>query len=236
MALTKQELDQWLTYEPETGVFRWVRNTGSIKAGAVAGGKNHHGYRRLCLKGKLHAEHRLAWLAVHGVWPSNEIDHINGVTDDNRIANLRDVPHAVNVQNIQVRRDNSVGLAGVRIEKYSGKYRALIRHDGVTFQLGVFDVAEDAHAAYLSAKKQLHIGFVPERANNHCDIFAPYGAKQKKRAQLTMEDAITIKRLLASGALQDEIARRFSIAQTTVSNIKTGKRWADASAGDRHVE
>lgn len=83
MALTKQELDQWLTYEPETGVFRWVRNTGSIKAGAVAGGKNYHGYRRLCLKGKLHAEHRLAWLAVHGVWPSNEIDHINGVTDDN---------------------------------------------------------------------------------------------------------------------------------------------------------
>lgn len=235
MALTKQELEQWLSYEPETGVFRWMRDAGSIKAGSVAGGKSDHGYRRLCLQKKFYAEHRLAWLAVHGVWPSHEIDHINGVRDDNRIVNLRDVPRVVNLQNIRTRKDNSVGLAGVRRDKVSGNFRAQIRHNGITIQLGSFTTAEGAHAAYVEAKRKMHIGFVPERMNDPEAISGAYGADQLPKVRLTSEDAATIKTLLSDGVLQEQIASKFSISQTTVSNIRTGKRWAKINAGESHA-
>ena len=43
--------------------------------------------------GKTHTAHRLAWFWTHGYWPT-EIDHINRDRTDNRLANLRDVPHA----------------------------------------------------------------------------------------------------------------------------------------------
>ncbi|WP_348706412.1 HNH endonuclease [Acidovorax soli] len=236
MALTKHELEQWLSYEPATGVFRWIRDIGSIKAGDVAGGKSDHGYRRLCLQKKFYAEHRLAWLAVHGVWPSHEIDHINGARDDNRIVNLRDVPRVVNLQNMRTRSDNSVGLAGVRRDKVSGNFRAQIRHNGTTIQLGAFDTADGAHAAYVEAKREMHIGFVPERMNDPEAISGAYGADQLPKVRLTAEDVANIKTLLSNGVLQEQIASKFSISQTTVSNIRTGKRWTNTNAGESHAD
>jgi hypothetical protein len=51
------------------------------------------------LHGKVRLGPRLAWLLHFGRWPSEFIDHINGDRADNRIANLRDVPHAANMRN-----------------------------------------------------------------------------------------------------------------------------------------
>jgi len=54
----------------------------------------------------------VAWLLIHKVWP-DEIDHINGVKNDNRLLNLRSVSHRTNMQNTKKPNDNSSGRIGI---------------------------------------------------------------------------------------------------------------------------
>jgi HNH endonuclease/AP2 domain len=100
----------------------------------------------------------VAWLIVYGAWPSKNIDHINGVKTDNRIANLRDVSQSINGENRAApRKSTRSGFLGVTKDK-DGKFRAQISVGGKNTHLGVFAVAEEAFAAYLSAKRRLHVG------------------------------------------------------------------------------
>lgn len=97
--ITADELREKLVYIPETGEFfrNWKtpnRNTGSL------GCKTSRGYLEIGVSGTRYLAHRLAWLYVHGTWPVEFIDHINRVKTDNRIANLRDVSHYENMQNV----------------------------------------------------------------------------------------------------------------------------------------
>jgi hypothetical protein len=154
--LTAERLRELLDYNPETGIFTWRQApSNSIKAGSIAGSKNHDGYRRIKINLIDHAAHRLAWFYVHGVWPAHEIDHINGIRTDNRICNLRDVPRMDNMQNQRTaQRGAKSGFLGV----YSnhGKWRAAIQVNKKTIALGNFATPEEAHQAYLEAKRRLH--------------------------------------------------------------------------------
>jgi len=76
------------------------------------------------------------------------IDHISRDALDNRAANLRFVTVQGNQFNTSAR--------GYTWNKYHGKFRAQIVLDRKQTYLGLFDTAEEAHAAYLSAKKVLH--------------------------------------------------------------------------------
>lgn len=152
--LGQELLRKHLIYSPETGHF--TRRIGR-KAGGIAGAINNNGYRLIHVAGHFCRAHRLAWLYVHGVWPTGEIDHINGVRDDNRLENLRDVSMVTNQQNRRsalVR--NAVGLLGV--SKSKNRYTAAIYAEGRDRHLGTFDTPEAAHAAYVDAKRELHDG------------------------------------------------------------------------------
>ena len=155
--LTAERLRELLDYDPETGVFtRLVRRGGNALVGSRAGAVCSNGYRYLMVDGTSHCEHRLVWLHVHGVWPTDHLDHVNGVKCDNRIANLRECTHAENHQNLGVRRCNTSGHPGVSWYKAKGKWQAYINTGGERKHLGYFDTAEEAGAAYLEAKKQFH--------------------------------------------------------------------------------
>lgn len=160
--LTLARLRELLHYEPETGVFTWrVDRTAGVKAGDVAGrgNVNSSGYQRIRVQKRLYPAHRLAWFYMTGSWPEHEIDHRNGKRADNRWGNLRDVDDATNCQNTHgVRRDNQVGLSGVG-KKANGRFYARIRTNGRLQHLGRFDTAQEAHDAYLAAKRQQHAGF-----------------------------------------------------------------------------
>lgn len=157
-------LRQTLAYDPDTGVFTWAvtrrgRN-GRSDAGQVAGGlQSAGGYRRISIGGQSYQAHTLAWLWVHGKFPQGDIDHINGQKDDNRIANLRDVSRSVNLQNMRKPRNtNTSGYLGVSLFKRTGKYTAEITINYQKKNLGYFSTAEEASAAYLKAKRELHEG------------------------------------------------------------------------------
>lgn len=158
-ALTVERLRELLEYDPETGDFRWKFDRGSkAPAGAIAGGLNK-GYWLISIDGRRRRAHRLAWLYVHGVWPSGEIDHRNENKVDNRIANLREATRRQNTENISLpRRDNKSSTRGVSTKPRKGRpcWSARIVVDGKQRYLGQFDSPEEAAAAYLAAKAELH--------------------------------------------------------------------------------
>ena len=159
--LTVSRLREVISYDPETGVFRWkVRLMMKAPAGSVAGANNGRGYLATRIDGHSIKLHRLAFVFMTGEWPKNEVDHINGVKDDNRWFNLRDVDRTTNTQNLRrARKDNlSSGLMGAYWDPKCQAWRSSIQTDGKIIGLGRFNSAADANAAYLEAKRRLHQG------------------------------------------------------------------------------
>ncbi len=160
--LTASRLRELLVYEPDTGIFR--RRTDVIcgnkrvrlKAGDIAGGKTKKGYIHITVDGHRAYAHRLAWLYVHGEWPAQHIDHINGDVSDNRISNLRPATPQENQWNSKKPRTNTTGFKGVTRVKSSGRYIAQIHYANGSKYLGSFLTAEEAHQAYAEASARLH--------------------------------------------------------------------------------
>lgn len=165
VVLTQDRLRQVIHYCQASGSFTWKKrsdgktNWNARYAGTAAGSLSSDGYLQVRIDGKRYSAHRLAWLYVYGSWPVFDTDHKNGNRLDNRILNLRDVPHQENMQNARKPRVNSMtGLLGASFDKQSGKYRAQIRFGGKVRHLGYFPDPESAHAAYLSVKREYHDG------------------------------------------------------------------------------
>lgn len=155
--LTLARLKGLLHYDQETGVFTWkVTRSRSAGVGTVAGTTTSHGYVAIGIDGRLHKAHRLAWLYVHGVWPSDQIDHINRVRGDNRISNLRVADNSKNQANASLQKNNNSGVRGVYWNNASNKWHAQIYADGKKRHLGFFDNLGDASAAYCEAARAYH--------------------------------------------------------------------------------
>lgn len=155
--ITAARLRELLTYDPETGAFtNRVKRSRKVVPGEPAGGLRC-GYVAIRLDGRLYQAHRLAWLYMTGAWPAADVDHINGDRADNRWVNLRDVPHQANMQNQRrPRSDNKTGFLGVH--RIGDRFGAQIKGPRGWLGLGYFATPEEAHAAYLKAKRELHEG------------------------------------------------------------------------------
>ena len=81
-----------ITADPETG--RVYRNGRMVAAGVTrAGYRITRVAKRNCL------QHRIVWIAANGPIPDGlEINHRNGLRDDNRLANLELVTRSQNVR------------------------------------------------------------------------------------------------------------------------------------------
>lgn len=145
-------------YDPENGSLTW--RTGK-NAGKPAGNATARGYLQLSIgprSTRLRVYvHQVAWAYTHGVWPAADIDHKNNKKSDNRIDNLREVTRSLNQQNqIRGHINNQTGLLGVVPNKKTGRFMARIHVDGRSKQIGTFDSPDEAHAAYVEAKRRLH--------------------------------------------------------------------------------
>lgn len=154
--LTQQRLKELLHYDAETGIFtRKVRTANRTRVGEIVGSRHSGGYVCMCIDGNKQLAHRLAWLYVHGKFPDEQLDHINGDRSDNRLANLREANNKQNQENIGLRANNSTGFRGVSFNTQSGKFEAYVQHNGRRIYAGRFEDAEQAASAAAAKRAQL---------------------------------------------------------------------------------
>ena len=98
-ALTFERASELLEADPDRGLLRWRKPESRAGRRAGSAPTEPSDYCIVAVDGTLYKVHRVMWLLCTGKWPENIVDHINGDRHDNRMANLRDVPHAVNQRN-----------------------------------------------------------------------------------------------------------------------------------------
>lgn len=86
-----------------------------------------------------------------GEWP-NEIDHINGITADDRWENIRNATSQENKRNRSININNNTGFKGV--SHYGNRFKASLKIDYQEIIIGVFDTAKEAGEAYVQAAKE----------------------------------------------------------------------------------
>ena len=157
--ITQQKLKELFIYDPESGIFARRIATGRHgrhKVGTKAGTSQNYGYVVIHVDGRRYVAHRLAWMYMYGEWPSTDLDHINNVKNDNRIANLRLATRKQNMQNVLSHKHNTSGFKGVSWHMPRSKWRAYIFCNYRQIHLGLFDTKEDAAAARIEAEKIYH--------------------------------------------------------------------------------
>jgi hypothetical protein len=145
-------IEKGFTYNPQTGKIYGIR--GSIincklhKAGYI------HFTIRLNKKEYKLLGHHFAWYWVYKNCDFEQLDHINGIRNDNRIENLRIVSNQQNNFN----RHFSKGDKKVKgYHKYYNKFIAQIGVDNKYKYLGLFNTEQEAREAYLKAKEKYHV-------------------------------------------------------------------------------
>jgi len=123
LPLTQERLKHLLHYNPDTVVFTWLsKPSRRINSGSIAGRiKPKKGYVEIGISGRIYLAHRLAWLYIYGTWPKEQVDHINGIRNDNRIKNLRLATTSQNQWNKKMQKNNTSGIKGVSWDNQRGK-------------------------------------------------------------------------------------------------------------------
>ena len=139
--LTQEKLNSLYDYDPDTGFLVSKKYKNRREHWAKPGN-----YISVSIDGKSFPAHRLIWMMVYGYWP-NEIDHINGNKQDNRLCNLRNVTALENRRNKCIQKNSTSGVTGVYWNKWDKKWAARITVKRKFGHLGYFSNKEDAIAA-----------------------------------------------------------------------------------------
>lgn len=158
--MTPEDVRKIFCYDPETGFLFWRERKQGRTFGAV-GRKDNDGY--LFFKMNRHKDrfcvHRVAWAYVHGKWPADQIDHINGNKSDNRLCNLREASTTENMWNVGKQSHNTSGLKAVSWHEARQNWRATMKIAGAHKHLGSSKCPAVAHFIYQIAADKIHGSF-----------------------------------------------------------------------------
>tara|TARA_R110002124_G_scaffold240982_1_gene406239 strand:- start:6 stop:500 length:495 start_codon:yes stop_codon:yes gene_type:complete len=136
-----------LTYNPVNGSF--FSKVSSREVGYTDG----DGYIVINIYNQEFRAHRLALIVSDFDVKGLEVDHKNGIRNDNKLSNLVPVTKSINAKNKRLRSNNNTGLHGVSWAKELNKWRARISTSKNRYtSLGCFDSFIEACCARKSAE------------------------------------------------------------------------------------
>jgi hypothetical protein len=137
------------------------RKSGSGRRTGQRAGCLLHGYIYIGLtlvsgeKQKLLPAHRIIWLIHNGIWPVDQIDHIDHNKLNNELSNLREVTPKDNQKNRPIQSNNKSGVPGIYWNKEKGKWRAQIHNpSGKNTHIGYFTDKSEAILARKSKEAE----------------------------------------------------------------------------------
>lgn len=136
-------------FDYRDGCLYWKKARGRVSAGNKVGSYNAYGYLRTTIDGKSKMVHRLIWELHNGEIPENmQIDHINGITDDNRLENLR----------LATRSQNQLNQASkcYYYDARSDCYQVIVCVNGIRKHIGTFKDEELAELVANEAKDKYY--------------------------------------------------------------------------------
>lgn len=111
-------------YYDETSAsgLRWKVKTGrKVVVGSQAGSKHNHAWGVRIMK-KRYLVHRVIYEIMIGKIPDGyDIDHIDRNPHNNKLSNLRAVPHWLNMRNLSLREGTRSGVTGVHYKEIYDK-------------------------------------------------------------------------------------------------------------------
>ncbi|MBP8234471.1 MAG: HNH endonuclease [Rhizorhabdus sp.] len=165
--ITAEIARRLFSYDAKTGKLYWNsrprsdfgddrhwRAFNTKSAGKEVGSPTKWGHLRFRLRKTGYQVHRVVWLMAYGEWPE-QVDHIDGNPDNNRLDNLREVNHLLNCRNAARRKDNTSGVTGISRTRRSGRWSAAISDGKNRVHLGDYRTLEEAIAAREAAAKVL---------------------------------------------------------------------------------
>jgi hypothetical protein len=169
---SQERLKELLSYNPQTGKLYWKprKQPGFVNrlAGKEALAVPYRGYLHGRVDGEMLMAHRVIFKLAYNQEPE-QIDHINHIRSDNRLANLREADTSINKQNSGKYRNNTSGAVGVVWDKVLKKWKAQIwtggRKEGKMIYIGLFDTVEDAAIARKVADKRF--GYHPNHGEGY---------------------------------------------------------------------
>lgn len=153
--LTQERLKEVLYYNPHVGVFVWKVSKPNRPRGSTAGGPAGK-YIKIAVDRKSYQAHHLVWLYVHGRFPAEQIDHIDGDKTNNLISNLREACQKQNSMNLPISARNTSGVKGVSFCNGPGKWCAAIKSGGKLLYRKFFETMEEAESEIRIARERLH--------------------------------------------------------------------------------
>ena len=146
--ISQKELKEYLTYDPESGLFRWrYDGKNQIKSGQLAGTfRKNTKLIYIMIKGNRYRADKLAFLYMTGIYPDYEIHHKNGARFINSWDNLEmeRIPEITNYdekQNV---------IRGVTKD---ANYKVLIYSDGGKHYLGSYVDFDEAVCVRYAAEQ-----------------------------------------------------------------------------------
>lgn len=159
--ITADYVRKIFSYDPETGIFirrMAVGRHSRFPAGSVVGSMDVAGYMVTTINAKRVYLHRVAVLYMTGAWPVSDVDHKDCDRSNNKWANLRCASRMVNTQNRRKSRSDRIHGTLLGVKKHRKRWQARIAANGQHTFLGSFATEQEAHDAYVTAKRQLHDG------------------------------------------------------------------------------